>query len=111
MPARTDRGHQDPPRIEVVVLLVVGQGPDDPDLQPRLGQPLGHALPPLHDGDGVIERGVEVEVVELVDAAEAVGVDVHQLGPLAQRGMDAGDHERRRGHGTAYTAGPLRAPG
>ena len=27
---------------------------------------------------GLVERGVEVEVVELVDAAEPVGVDVHQ---------------------------------
>ena len=54
------------------------QRPDDPDLEPRLGQPLGDPLAPLDDRDGVVERGVEVEVVELVDAAEPVGVDVHQ---------------------------------
>ena len=53
----------------------------DADLQPRLGEVLGHPLAPLDDGDGAVEGGVEVEVVELGGAAEAVGVDVHELGP------------------------------
>ena len=46
--------------------------------------------------------GVEVEVVELVDAAEAVGVDVDQGGPADRRGVLAGDHERRRGDVAAH---------
>ena len=86
VPARADRRHQHPPRVQVVVLVGVGQRADDPDLEPRLRQSLGHPLAPLDDGDGVVERGVEIEVVELVDAAEAVGVDVHQVGPSASEG-------------------------
>ena len=61
-----------------------------------LGEPLGQALAPLDDGDRVVERGVEVEVVELGDAAEPVGVDVHQRRAVAQRRVHPGDHERRR---------------
>ena len=68
------------------MLVVVGEGPDDPDLEPRLGQSLGDPLAPLDDRDGVVERGVEVEVVELVDAAQPVGVDVHQAGPSTSDG-------------------------
>ena len=48
------------------------------DLEVGVGQPLGDAVPPLHDGDAVGDVGVEVEVVELESAAEPVCVDVHQ---------------------------------
>jgi hypothetical protein len=47
-------------------------------LQPVLREVLGEAVPPLHDGDGTLERGVEVEVVELGEPPEPVGVDVHE---------------------------------
>ena len=51
-----------------------------------VGQALGDAAAPLDDGDRLVERGVEVEVVELADAAEAVGVDVHEAGPPVSDG-------------------------
>ena len=56
---------------------------------------------------GVLDVGVEVEVVELGGVAEAVGVDVHERGLVGgQRGVDAGDHEGGRGDVAAY-AEPL----
>ena len=80
MPARAHRRDLDVP---VLVLVLVAH---DVDLQPRLGEPLGQPLAPLDDGDGLVERGVEVEVVELGDAAEPVGVDVDQAGPPTSLG-------------------------
>ena len=79
VPARPDRGHQHPARVEVGVARPRRRSARMiRDLEPRLREPLGDALAPLHDRHRVVERGVEVEVVELVDAAEPVGVDVHQ---------------------------------
>ena len=102
VPPRSDRCHQHAARVQVGVLVGVGQGADDPDLQPRLGQPLGDPLSPLDDGDRLVERGVEIEVVELVGAAEPVGVDVHQRRAAGHRRVLAGDHERRRGDVAAH---------
>jgi hypothetical protein len=103
VPPRSDRGHQHASRVEVGVLVLVGECTDDPDLQPRLGQPLGDPLPPLDDGDRVLEGGVEIEVVELVDPAEPVGVDVHERRSRAQGRVHPSDHERRRGDVAADT--------
>ena len=49
-----------------------------PSSRRSYGQRLGQALAPLHDGDRLLDVGVEVEVVELGGAAEPVGVDVDQ---------------------------------
>ena len=68
-------------------------GPVEPDVEPLLGQPLGDARTPLHDGHGFLDRGVDVEVVELDRVAEPVGVDMHQRRAGVERGMDALDHE------------------
>ena len=78
----------------VLVLVLVA---DDVDLEAGLGEPLGQPLAPLDHGDGLVERGVEVEVVELGDAAEPVGVDVHQRGAADLARVHPRDHERRRG--------------
>ncbi len=87
---RTRRGSRSPAASSA-------SGPLDPHLDPVVGQPLGQPLTPLHHGDGLVQGGVEVEVVELGDAADPVGVDVDQRRAVGQRGMDARDHERRRG--------------
>ncbi len=68
-----------------------------------VGKSLGEPLPPLHDRDRLLERRVEVEVVELLDATEPVGVDVHQRRPALQRGVHAGDDEGRRRDVTPHT--------
>ena len=81
----------------VLVVLVVLVVADDVDLQPRLREALGQPLAPLDDGDGLVEGGVEVEVVELGDAAEPVGVGVHQRRSPDLAGVHAGDDEGRRG--------------
>ena len=90
-PARSARGAGRGRRLRLV-----GQGALDPHLDPVVGQPLGDPLAPLDHGDRLVERGVEVEVVELGDAAEPVGVDVHQRRPVAERRVHPRDHERRR---------------
>jgi hypothetical protein len=97
VPPGPDRRHQHPSRVEVGVLVLMGQGPDDPDLETGLRQPLGDPLSPLDDGHGVLERGVEVEVVELVDAAEPIGVDMHQRRSAVEGWVLPGDHEGGRG--------------
>ncbi len=75
--------------------LVAGVVAVERHLEPVGGQRLGQALAPLDHGHGEVEVGVEVEVVELRGAAEPVGVDVHELRPVAERGMHPGDDERR----------------
>ena len=81
------------------------------DLEVVLGQPLGQPVPPLDDRDRLVQRGVEVEVVELGDPAEPVGVDVDQGGSADQRGVHAGDDERRRGDRAADPQALRRSPG
>ena len=49
-----------------------------PDLEVLVGELLDQALPPLDDGDRLLGGGVEVQVVDVGDAAQPVGVDVHQ---------------------------------
>ena len=56
------------------------------------------------------EVGVQVEVVQLGRAAEAVGVDVHERHPaVAPRPVLAGDDERRRRDGPGHAEAPGQA--
>src|SRR5690606_19126383 len=71
---------------EVVDVLGVavrpGPGPVRPanvDLETLLGQCLHPAGSPLHHGDRVLEAGVEIEGVDLVQGGEAVGVHVDEV--------------------------------
>ena len=91
VPARADGRDLDPARVEVVVGLVAA---DDRDLEPRLRESLGQPLTPLHDRHGVVERGVQVEVVELV---EPTGAGRRRRGPGRDRrpGTDAPGRSRR----------------
>src|SRR5690349_8903360 len=86
-----DPAQRNPAGVELVVDGRVPDGALDDDLEARVGQALGQPGAPLHDGHGRVERRVEVEVVELVEPAEPVGVDVHEVGTLAQGGVHAGD--------------------
>ena len=72
------------------------------DLQPVLGETLDLALTPLDDGDRLVQRGVQVEVVDLGQVAEPVGVHVHQGRTAGQRRVHPRDHERRRGDRPAH---------
>ncbi len=72
-------------------LVVAAQG----DLEAVLAQALGEAVAPFDDGHGVLQGGVEVEVVELGEAAEPVRVDVHQRRAAHQRRVHPGDDEGR----------------
>ena len=62
------------------------------DQQPALGELLGDPGTPLDDGDGVLDVDVEIQVVDLGDPAEPVGVDVHHRHPAAL--VHPGDDER-----------------
>ena len=73
---------------------VVGR-PVQAHLDPAPGEHLGQSLAPLDDGDGLVEVGVEIEVVELGGAVQAIGVDVHQGRATVERRMHPGDHEGR----------------
>src|SRR4051794_32442819 len=102
-PARPDAAQPQPPRLPLH-LDTVGWCPQQLDLQPVVGEHLRDTAPPLDDGDRVLQRGVEVEVVELhgrlrraCRRAQTVGVDVHQRRPADQRGMHSRDHEGGRG--------------
>ena len=64
-------------------------------LEVLVGQLLDQALPPLDDRHRLGRRRVEVEVVDVGDAAQPVGVDVHQGHPPVP--VHAGDDEGRRG--------------
>jgi hypothetical protein len=71
------------------------QSPVDPHQQVGIGELLDLALAPLHYGHRLVQAGVEVEVVDLVDAAEAVRVHMHQW----QRALvHPGDDKGGRGH-------------
>ena len=74
MPSRTMTIYRDGPHVTVLIGL-------DRDLQAVLGESLGQPGPPLHHGDGARHVGVQVQVVHLADAAEPVGVGVHQGRP------------------------------
>jgi hypothetical protein len=75
----------------------------DRDLQAVGRQALGQPLAPLDDRDRAGHVRVEIQVVDLADAAEPVGVRVHQRRPgPGQRRMDPGDDEGRRGDRPAY---------
>ena len=63
---------------------------------------LGFAFAPLDDGHGLVEGGVEVEGLEVVQVGDAVGVRVDEVGATAQRGVDASDDERRGGDAAAH---------
>ena len=53
---------------------------------------------PLHHGDRIGDRRVQVEVVQLGGAAQPVGVDVHQRRAAGGGAVDPGQHEGRRDH-------------
>src|SRR4051794_3147818 len=54
--------------------LLVAVRAQQPHLEAVVGEPLGDPGAPLHDGDGLVERGVQVQVVELGEAGPAPGV-------------------------------------
>ena len=56
---------------------------------------------PLDHGDRILLSGIEIQVVELGQGAQPVGVDMHQRWPAGRRRMHPGDDERRRRHRTA----------
>jgi hypothetical protein len=75
----------------------------DRDLQAVFRQAFGQPLAPLDHGDRGGHVRVEVQVVYLADAAEPVGVRVHQRRPGSGQGrMDPGDDEGRRGDRPAH---------
>src|SRR6266571_953478 len=82
--------------------VVTVAGPANDDLQAVVGEPLNHALAPLHHGDRTVEIGVQVQIIDLGRVAEPVGIDVHERGPGSLRWMHAGDNERGRGDRTAH---------
>src|SRR4051812_9772637 len=63
--------------------------------QVLVGELLDEALAPFHDGHRLLGGRVEIQVVDVGDAAQPVGVDVHQRHPAA--GVHPRDDERRRG--------------
>ena len=77
----------------------------EPDLEVAVREPFIEPLSPLHDDDGVVEIGVEVQRVELGEQVDGgvveqpVHVDVdHRRGTREARAMHTGQHERRRDH-------------
>ena len=60
-----------------------------------LAHGLGLAVAPLDDGDGLVEGGIEVEGLQVVQVGDAVGVRVDEVRPSAKGGVDAGDDEGR----------------
>jgi hypothetical protein len=81
MPSRAVTIYPHRPHITVLVGL-------DRDLQAVLGEGFGQAGAPLHHGDRAARIGVQVQVVHLAEAAEPVGVRVHQgrAGPAGSGG-------------------------
>src|SRR5262245_9913540 len=75
-PAPADGVHAHVSRVDLVVAPVIRRASVEragaaaaaayDDLQPVTRQRLGHPLAPLDHGDRIVERGVEVEVVELL---------------------------------------------
>ena len=70
-----------------------------------VGQSFGETFAPLHHDDGIVEFGIEVQTLQLVEQVgagvveQAVDVDVNHrrsTGPL--RRMHPRQHECRRGH-------------
>src|SRR5213593_138593 len=74
MPSRAVTIYPHGPRITVLIGL-------DRYLQAVLGERFGQAGAPLHHGDRAARVGIQVQVVHLAEAAEPVGVRVHQGGP------------------------------
>src|SRR3954447_25285706 len=85
-PAGADRHQGDRPRIELALPCGLGRA-GDANLEPGVGKTFGETGAPLHDGHGLVEGRVQVEVVELVEATRPVGVDVDQRRPVGQRRM------------------------
>ena len=50
----------------------------EPHLEPVRRQRLGDALTPLDDRHGVVDRRIEVEVVQLRQSAEAISVSMDE---------------------------------
>src|SRR4051812_31644818 len=90
-PARTYGRDPQPPSL-VGVVVATGHH----DVQPIRRQCLGQPMTPLDHRDRVLQAGVQVEVVQLGEPAQPVGVHVHQRRPPGQRWMHPRDHERRR---------------
>src|SRR5690349_5658828 len=59
--------------------------PLQPDQQAIVGEPLGHALAPLHDYGRCQQVGIQVQIVQLSNPAEPVGVDVDERHAPAPR--------------------------
>ena len=74
-------GHPDAHRAVLRALCDVAL---DSYVDHLVAQTLDHSLSPLDDGHRVIERRVEVEVVQLGQTAEPVGIDVDEVGTVAR---------------------------
>ena len=73
--ANTSNGHG--AGIDVALRARAGRT-IDVNLEPILTEPLDPALAPLHHGHRVVEGRVEIEVVDLDQRAETVGIDMDE---------------------------------
>jgi len=49
-----------------------------------LAEQLSEAVTPLDHRNGLIERGIEIKVIELGEPGQAIGINVDQLGTAVQ---------------------------
>src|SRR5690349_20881792 len=96
-PARTYR--RDPQRPRLVGVVVA---PGDHDLDAVLRQRLRDAVAPFDHRDRILQARVLIQVVQLGESTEPVGVNVHQRRPAGQRRMHPRDDEGRRGHSSPH---------
>src|SRR4029079_12461029 len=75
-PARADGVDRN--RARLVGRTVTTPPTGEHALEPLVGEVLDLALAPLDHGHGLVEGGIEVEVVHLCEPTEAIGVDVYE---------------------------------
>jgi hypothetical protein len=78
-----------------------GAGYRNGDVQAIRGQSLDQSLAPLHHRDRTADISVQVQIVHFSRAGQPVGVRVHQRRAAAERPVDPGNDESRRGHRAA----------
>jgi len=49
-----------------------------------IAEQLSQAVTPLDHRNGLIERGIEIKVIELGEPGQAIGINVDQLGTAVQ---------------------------
>ena len=82
---------------------LLGGGVDvEHDLEPVLAEVLGEPVAPLDHGDASSSEVSRSRSSSSSDAAEPVGVDVHQRRAADERRVHPGDDERRRGDRAAH---------